>query len=124
MKDIKLAINMAKKQPPTKEDKERYARLIELGCYIGMNHAEKLEVYVDGELKKYLCGGKLEIHHIRRMGAKTDNKKTFCSCIFHHSAQTPLPHGYAIHKSTKLFEKIFEPQEIILEKVNQQLEGL
>jgi hypothetical protein len=107
---------MAKKQPPTKEDLERYARLIELGCYIGENHAEKI--------KKYPCGGSPEIHHIRRMGAKTDNQKSFCACTFHHSAQTPLPHGYAIHKSTKLFEKIFEPQEIILQKVNQQLEGL
>jgi hypothetical protein len=106
---------MAKK-PPTKEDKERYAKLTQLGCYIGQNYAEKV--------KDYKCGGRLEIHHIRRMGAKTDNRKSFCLCTYHHSAQTPLPHGYAVHKSTKIFEGMFEKQEIILKKINKQLEEL
>jgi hypothetical protein len=58
------------------------------------------------------------------MGAKTDNKKTFCLCTFHHSAQTPLPHGYAIHKSTKIFEQNFGMQEDILIIINQQLAGI
>lgn len=115
---------MAKKKPPTKEDYERYGKLIELGCYIGQNHAEKLEVMEAGILKNYECGGRLEIHHVRRMGAKTDNKKTFCLCTYHHSAQSPYPHGYALHKSTKLFEAKFEIQENILETVNKKLEGL
>lgn len=107
---------MANKKPPNKEDVERYARLIDLGCYIGENHADKLG--------KYTCGGRLEVHHIRRMGAKTDNKKTFCLCTHHHSAQSPHMHGFALHKSTKLFEAKFEFQEDILIKVNQQIEGL
>lgn len=104
---------MGKKKPPTKEDLERYSKLIELGCYIGENHADKLG--------KYKCGGRLEIHHVRRMGAKTDNQKTFCLCTFHHSAQSPYPHGYALHRSTKRFEAKFELQESILANVNQQI---
>ena len=109
---------------PTKEDSKRFGKLIELGCYIGQNHADKLNVLENGVLKEYECGGRLEIHHIRRMGAKTDHKKTFCLCTNHHSAQTPLPHGYALHKSTKLFEKLFEVQESMLANVNQQIKGL
>lgn len=107
---------MAKKKPPTKEDQERYEKLLELGCYLGQNHADKV--------KKYKCGGRLEIHHIRRMGAPTDNKKTFCLCTFHHSAQTPYPHGWAMHKSTKIFEAMFGRQEDILIIVNKKLRGL
>jgi len=103
---------MSKKCPPaTKDDKERFSRLIALGCYIGQNHPQP----------KYKCGGRLEVHHIRRMGAKTNHKKSFCLCTHHHSAQTPLPHGYAMHKSTKLFEEKFGTQEEILEMVNEQL---
>ena len=115
---------MAKKTPPTQEDKERYSKLIELGCYIGRNHADKLEVVEDGVKRNYKCGGRLEIHHIRRMGAKTDSKLTFCICTYHHSAQSPYPHGYALHRSTKLFEAKFELQESMLANVNQQLEWL
>ena len=99
----------------TKEEKERFSKLIELGCYIGQNFSEVIG-------KKYKCGGRLEIHHIRRMGAKTNHKKSFCLCTHHHSAQTPLPHGYAVHKSTRIFEDKFGTQEEILEIVNQQLE--
>ena len=100
---------------PTKEQKERYGKLVALGCYIG-------QTFPDVIGKKYKCGGKLEIHHIRRMGAKTDNDKTFCLCTHHHSAQTPHPHGWAMHKSTKLFEQRFGRQEDILKAVNRQLE--
>jgi len=106
---------MAKKTATNKDERERFGRLIELGCYIGKNFADVIG-------KKYKCGGKLEIHHIRRMGAKTNHKKTFCLCTHHHSAQTPHPHGWAMHKSTKLFEDRFGLQEDILDIVNQQLE--
>jgi len=106
---------MAKKRPPNKEESERMGRLIALGCFVGQNF---------NLLDEHKCGGRLEIHHIRRMGAKTDHKRSFCLCTHHHQVQTPLPHGYAVHKSTKLFEKKFGTQEEILEIVEQQLEGV
>ncbi|WP_206120532.1 hypothetical protein [Rhizobium laguerreae] len=35
-------------------------------------------------------------------------------CFAHHSAQSPLPYGHAIHKGTKSFEAIYGTEAELL----------
>lgn len=94
------------KKQPTKADKNRWDKLRQIGCII--------------------CRRPPEIHHITNgtMGKKSSHQETIPLCFNHHSAQTPLPHGHAVHKGTKSFEERFGTQRELLIKINKLLEEL
>ncbi len=100
---------MAKK-PPTKEESEWMGRVAELGCYIWYHYPK---------LAEKECGGRAEVHH--QLGQGRDHWKVMCLCTNHHSAQTPLPFGYAVHKGTKSFEERYTTQEAMVQWTNEQL---
>lgn len=93
---------MAKKKPANAKEKAHMALVISLGCFI--NNKD--------------CHPKLEIHHKlgQGMGARASHYETMCLCFNHHSAQTQLPFGHAVHKGTKSFEENHFTQDYMIEQ--------
>jgi hypothetical protein len=91
---------------PTKEEAEHMAKVAALGCYVW----HKLPKYKDE------CGGRAEVHH--KLGESRNHFKVTCLCTNHHSAQTPLPFGHAVHKGTKSFEARYATQAAMVEWAN------
>jgi hypothetical protein len=94
----------------TAAEKRYYAKVAELGCYVGV-HFPKVNA---GSVKA--CGGYINIHHAL-IGKPRSNKRVIPLCTNHHVEQTPLPFGYAVHKGTKSFEEKYGTQEEMLEWV-------
>jgi hypothetical protein len=92
---------------PTKKEKEHWQQVRELGCIIADIH----------------CSQKIDIHHPTGagMGLKSSHFDVIPLCTNHHSAQTPLPFGHAVHKGTKSFEQNYGTQQSMLEKVRKLL---
>ena len=99
----------------TAAEKELYARIVQLGCYVGVHYPEV------NAGKKKACGGYVNIHHAMILGEMRSNKKVIPLCTNHHVAWTPLPFGHAIHKGTKSFEKKYGTQQEMLQWVAEQL---
>lgn len=91
----------------TKREKLHKNRLAALGCLI--------------------CKRPPEIHHIRKgtgLGLRESDFRALPLCFDHHSAQTRLPFGYAVHKGTKSFEARFGDQLDLLDRVYAKLNAL
>ena len=102
MRLIKPHENVMPKKNLTAEEKRRFAKVAALGCYI-WNH------FPDYQKE---CGGRAEIHH--KLGEGRNHAKVTCLCTNHHSAQTPLPFGYAVHKGTKSFVKRYTDEQTMV----------
>ena len=97
------------KKQRTKEEIEYHARVAELGCWL--KHTRQ-------------CGGKLEVHHKTGAGMarRSDHYDVIPFCFNHHSAQTPLPFGHAVHKGTRTFEERYGTQEEMIAQVQATLD--
>lgn len=87
------------------EDRKHLSRVAALGCIV---------VFPDtGER----CCSPAEIHHPRGgqgMGQRASHQDAIPLCFAHHSAQSPLPYGHAIHKGAKTFEGIYGTEAELL----------
>lgn len=97
------------KKQATKAEKEHMGRVVSLGCYIWIHFPKYRKE----------CGGRAELHH--QLGQGRDHYKSMCLCTNHHSAQTPLPFGYAVHKGTRPFEARYTTQVIMVAWTNEQV---
>lgn len=95
------------KRPRTKQETEYHARVAALGCQINNNQ----------------CGGRLEVHHKTGagMGKRASHYDVIPLCFNHHSAQTPLPFGHAVHKGTRSFEQRYGTQDDMIAMVQSLL---
>ncbi|ESZ10689.1 hypothetical protein X735_27600 [Mesorhizobium sp. L2C085B000] len=88
-------------------DRAYLSRVAALGCVL---------VFPDtGER----CCSPAEIHHPRAgqgMGQRADHSQAIPLCFAHHSAQSPLPLGHAIHKGQKSFEAIYGTEAELLQR--------
>ncbi len=100
---------MKKKKVKTKAEIAHHDKVAQLGCYIWHNFPE----YGEKE-----CCNKVVVHH--QLGQGRDHMKVTCLCENHHSAQTPLPYGYAVHKGTKSFEARYATQQEMVEWANRE----
>jgi hypothetical protein len=95
---------------PKKErinDRGNWEAIRALGCHI--NNSD--------------CCQKIEIHHPTGAGMalKANDADVIPLCFNHHSAQTPLGYGHAVHKGTKVFEEIYGTQAEMVEITKQKL---
>lgn len=92
------------KRPRTPEEIAYHDRVRELGCHL----------QATGQ-----CGGPLEVHHKTGAGwaLRASHWDVIPLCFNHHSAQTPLPFGYAVHKGTKSFEERYGTQDDMIAMV-------
>lgn len=92
------------KKPRTKDEIEYHARVAELGCHLAVTG---------------MCGGRLEIHHKTGAGMarRASHYDVIPLCFNHHSAQTPLPFGHAVHKGTRSFEQRYGSQDDMIKMV-------
>ncbi|WP_441005668.1 Ref family recombination enhancement nuclease [Rhizobium sp. WSM4643] len=70
------------------------------------------------------CCTPAEIHHPRDgqgMGQRADHSQAIPLCFNHHSAQSPLPYGHAIHKGTKTFETTYGTEAELWARTRQLL---
>lgn len=89
----------------TKAEKQRFQKLVDLGCIIclrgGWGHSQP------------------EIHHIRKgqgVGQRASHDKTIPLCPAHHRTGG---YGVAIHAGQKAFENKFGDEHFLLEYTNQ-----
>lgn len=92
-------------------EREHMERVRALGCIIGLLFGRRS------------CCRKIEVHHLTGagMGKRASHYDTIPLCFSHHSAQTGLPFGYAVHKGTRTFEIKFGTQRELLEEVRRRL---
>jgi len=90
---------------PTKAEREHMSKVAALGCMI--------------------CGKPAQCHHITGagVGLRASNYEVIPLCHDHHSAQTKLKFGHAVHKGTKSFEANYGTQQDMLKKVMDILNG-
>jgi hypothetical protein len=89
-----------------------------------MKRSEKVKSYMDAvaEIGCIICNkdcwGKLELHYKSGagMGLKASDYDIIPLCFNHHSAQTRLPYGHAVHKGTKPFEQNYGKQDYLITK--------
>jgi hypothetical protein len=64
-----------------------------------------------------------EVHHklVRGKGIRASDYETMPLCFAHHSAQTPLPFGHAVHKGTKSFEAQYGTQDDHIKETQRKL---
>ena len=88
---------------PTKAQLRHWERVRALGCMI--------------------CQRPPEIHHITGAGMakRASHWDVIPLCFDHHSAQTPLGFGQAVHKGTRTFEANYGTQLEMLNKVRERL---
>ncbi|WP_410176674.1 Ref family recombination enhancement nuclease [Sinorhizobium medicae] len=70
------------------------------------------------------CCSPAEIHHPRDgqgMGQRASHLDAIPLCFAHHSAQSPLPFGHAIHKGQKSFEATYGTEAMLLERTRELL---
>tara|TARA_R110000744_G_scaffold237353_1_gene354773 strand:+ start:344 stop:658 length:315 start_codon:yes stop_codon:yes gene_type:complete len=90
---------MAKKVA-TKEEKERMNKISQMGCFC--------------------CGHQAEVHHIRKhtgMGLRPPHSDTIPLCSLHHRTGKD-----SIHLGKNLFIEKYGTEQLILQKINKQLE--
>lgn len=98
---------MAKKKPPTKEEKAHMSKVAALGCIACRN--------------KGFYGTPAEIHHIRAgvgMGQRSGHKKSIPLCTPHHRTGG---FGVAIHAGQKTWEAEYGTELELLEQVEELL---
>jgi len=80
--------------PKRQRDPAYLARVAELPCSVG-------------------GAWPVEVHHklVAGKGIRASDYDTMPLCFNHHSAQTLLPFGHAVHKGTKSFEANYGTQE-------------
>lgn len=107
---------MAKKKPPTKAESEHMAKVASLGCYVWNNFPDRRKE----------CGNGIEVHHKTGCGMakRASHYETMPLCFNHHSAQTPLKFGKAVHKGTKSFEERYGTQDQMIEWTLKKIEEL
>lgn len=66
------------------------------------------------------CSPGTQAHHVTRGGKRIDHFHTLPLCENHHSPQSPLPLGEAVHKGKKLFEKKYGSQFELLKRVRSE----
>lgn len=95
------------KKTKTKEEKIYLSKVAKLPCSISDKN----------------CGGRVEIHHRTNagMGLRASHYDTMPLCFNHHSAQTPLAFGDAVHKGTKTFEKKYGTQDDLIKQTQEML---
>ena len=93
------------KRKSTPAEKNHMKLVASLGCFI--NNKD--------------CFPKPEVHHRLKVGKKASDFETMCLCYNHHSAQTFLKFGHAVHKGTKSFEENYFTQDYMLEQTLVQL---
>lgn len=99
---------------PTAKQKRRYARVVELGCYVGVNYPEVNE-------KRQSCGGYVNIHHALLAALPRSNDRVIPLCTNHHVQWTPLGYGFSVHNGTESFEEKYGTQEEMLQWVEDNL---
>lgn len=94
-----------------KQEKEYMERVRALGCVVGFFHG------------RAECSPKIEVHHPTGagMGLKANHYDTIPLCFNHHSAQTPLSFGSAVHKGNKSFEERYGTQREMVRWVRKSL---
>lgn len=92
----------------TKEEKEHFARVAALGCYIDVHFPD---------LKQ--CAGYVNIHH--KLGEGRNHAKVIPLCTNHHVQWSPLGFGHSVHNGTKSFEARYGTQQEMLEWVETNL---
>lgn len=95
----------------TAAEKQHYAKVAALGCYVGVHFPEA----------RKKCGGYVNIHHALIAGEQRGNDKVIPLCTNHHVQWTPLGFGYSAHNGTESFEKKYGTQEEMLEWVLDEL---
>ncbi|ARQ13135.1 hypothetical protein NXC12_PD00022 (plasmid) [Rhizobium etli] len=93
-------------------DRQHLSRVAALGCIV---------VFPDSGER---CCSPAEIHHPRDgqgMGQRADHSQAIPLCFNHHSAQSPLPYGHAIHKGTKTFESVYGTEAELLARTDELL---
>lgn len=103
---------------PTAAQKRYYARVAELGCYVGVHYPEV------NTLRKKPCGGYINIHHALIAGKQRCNDKVIPLCTNHHVQWTILGFGYSVHNGTESFEDRYGTQEEMLQWVDDNLTQL
>lgn len=70
-----------------------------------------------------ICTRPAEAHHpvTMRRGTRASDFDTIALCFDHHSHQTPLPHGEAIHKGFETFCAKYGTEAELLEKTRHKL---
>lgn len=101
---------MAKKKP-TKAQRERWAKVAELGCYVGIHFPE-----VNSDMNNPACGGYVNIHH--KTGEGRNHDKVIGLCTNHHIQWSPLGFGFSVHNGTKVFEEKYVTQQEMLDWVD------
>jgi len=96
------------KKPRTKDEEAYHARVAALGCYL--KHT--------GD-----CGGRLEVHHKTGAGMalRASHYDVIPLCFNHHSEQTRLKFGHAVHKGTRTFESNYGTQDEMIANVQARL---
>jgi len=70
-----------------------------------------------------ICGRYAEAHHplTMRRGSRASDYDTIALCFDHHSKQSPLPFGEAIHNGTETFTAKYGTEPELLEKTRARL---
>lgn len=93
-------------------DRAHLSRVAALGCVV---------VFPDSGER---CCSLAEIHHPRAgqgMGQRAEHSQAIPLCFAHHSAQSPLPFGHAIHKGQKSFEATYGTEAEMLARTRELL---
>lgn len=94
---------------PTRADKERWSRIVELGC---------VACILDGNL-----GVPPDIHHILSGGRRIGHRATVGLCPWHHRGvgEYTETHGPSLARNPKLFEERYGTGPELLEMQNELL---
>lgn len=70
-----------------------------------------------------VCGSYAEAHHplTMRQGSRASDFDTIALCFNHHSKQSPLPFGQAIHNGTESFCRQYGSEATLLEQTRLKL---
>ena len=99
----------------TVAEKRYYARVADLGCYVGQHFPE-----VNSGVRKE-CGGYVNIHHALIAGEQRSNDRVIGLCTNHHVQWTPLGFGFSVHNGTESFEEKYGTQEEMIQWVLDQI---
>ncbi|WP_205923044.1 MULTISPECIES: Ref family recombination enhancement nuclease [Rhizobium] len=105
-------MNTPQYQGVNSSDRQHLSRVAALGCIV---------VFPDSGER---CCSPAEIHHPRDgqgMGQRADHSQAIPLCFNHHSGQSPLPYGHAIHKGMKTFEARYGTEAELLARTRELL---
>tara|TARA_Y100000310_G_scaffold7556_1_gene8270 strand:+ start:2504 stop:2773 length:270 start_codon:yes stop_codon:yes gene_type:complete len=80
-----------------RSDKDRLDKIVKLGCIVADE----------------CCGGRVTIHHVRRLGEKRKHSKVIGLCQNHHQDGG---HGVAVHAGKKTWRKNYGEEEELLHR--------